>query len=161
MAVSSTSTYVYKDEAEIEELTVASLLNIQGDDSLLQLCEEYRFLAKHSVQRTYQLEFVKCEDPHCHHCNSSPIHAKKLLSFLREYGGGQAFTPIPSNLVPGHFFTWHEMATMAVSGTQQTPELDTGITTGLKGDRLCTAGCKKVFQSTADRDRHYRLIHTV
>ncbi|XP_038052645.1 uncharacterized protein LOC119725325 [Patiria miniata] len=159
VAMDSSSTHHYSDEAKVEELSDASVKKIKADIVLTELAAEYKFLASHSVQRTYQLEFVKCQDSQCHHCSNHPVRAKKLLTFLREFGGGHGFTPVPSDKVPGHFFTWQEMASKAVTGKLKIPALDEGVHSPINGERVCQAGCKKVFVSAADRDRHNRLMH--
>lgn len=150
----------HTDEAKIEELTNASLLKIQRDDSLSSLAEEFQFLSRHSAQRSFQLEFVKCESSSCGHCSKRPIRAKKLITFLREFADGYNFTPKPSEQHPDHFMAWHEMAQRATAGTLQFADVDEGLESPLSGEqRRCKQGCKKVFQSAADMDRHDRLIH--
>ena len=82
------------------------------------------------------------------------------MTFLRKVGGGYVFTPRQSENHPGHFQTWHELATQALSGKLEELTLDNGLGSTLNFQRICMDGkCHKVFQSAADRDRHNRLVH--
>ena len=57
--------------------------------------------------------------------------------------------------------TWSEMARAVPEGTQQLPDIDGGLShpRNYIGQVRCVRGCKKVFQSVADRERHDKLIH--
>ena len=94
VAKKSSLRHPYNDESKVKELTNASL--IYNAPVLSALVEEHQFLAKHSVQHTFSLEFIKCTDQHCNHCTGNPVQVKKLLTFLREFGEGHIFTPTPS-----------------------------------------------------------------
>ena len=96
-------------------------------------------------------------DAGCDHCSSTPVQSKKLMTFLREFAGGCQFTPEKSERFHGHFKTWEEMASLSTIGKLQPQTLDEG----LEGDMICKNGCRKVFQSAADRERHNRLVHKI
>lgn len=158
--VKSASSHIYSDESTIDELTDASKKKIASSNSLKTLAEEYKFLCKHSVQRSYQLEFVKCQETTCRHCSSKPIRARTLMTFLREFGGGCCFTPQSSDKYPGHYKTWEEMASLATARKLKKMDLDEGLSSSLQGEyRRCKHGCRKVFQSRADKDRHDKILH--
>ena len=61
-AVSSSSSNIYADESKVEELNNASKSRTENDEDLLNLTREYKFLTRHAVQRTFQIEFTKCMD---------------------------------------------------------------------------------------------------
>ena len=143
----------------MEELSDASLLKIRNNNTLTILAEEYQFIARHSIQRTFQLEFLKCTDSKCGHCTDKPNRSQKPMTFLRTFGGGHNFNLRISPDFPGHYQTWHSLASAVLEGEITLPSLDEGLSTSMKGARLCTKGRSKVFQSAADRERHDRLLH--
>ena len=81
-AVKSSAKHPYSDADKMEELSDASLLKIRNNNTLTILAEEYQFIARHSIQRTFQLEFLKCTDSKCGHCTDKPIRSQKLMAFL-------------------------------------------------------------------------------
>ena len=54
------------------------------------------------------------------------------------------------------------MAAKAMSGEQVIPQIDEGLS-GVSEDEAirCDMGCRKVFQSNADRNRHIKLVHRI
>lgn len=159
-AVPSGSKHIYDDEKTVEKLKEARVTIINKNNELKEKAKEYKFLDSHAVTRRYVLEFVKCDDERCEHCQSRPVKSNKLMTFLRKTGG----CLLPPMLRPdGHYMPWREMADKVFQGDLEIPELDNELSAPYfhEGSRLCTEGqCRKVFQSRADRERHHKLIHT-
>ncbi len=82
-AVKSSAEHIYQNEADIEALSDGSISRLKNNKDLRKKAREYRFISQHSVQRTYMLEFIKCEDDDWRHYSATPIRAKNLMSFLR------------------------------------------------------------------------------
>ena len=120
------SSHTYKDEATIEKLSKAQVTIIDKDPAQQATNKEFQFLQRHSIQRRYTLEFIKCQDDSCEFCSSRPMRAKKQITFLRE-AGGCLFVPTQSMDFPEHFNTWHELATDAMKGQSTLTKLDQGL----------------------------------
>ena len=145
------SQHVYDDEEEINELSKAHLTIIEADDDLLEKAEEFQFLQRHSVQRRYVIEFIKCQQPDCNHCISNPQQSQKLMTFLN-HTGGCVFPPVRDPQDPDHFMPWPELAAEVFDGHRQVPELDEGLSASYDGDitKCPMENCRKVYQSHAD-----------
>ena len=61
---------------------------------------------------------------------------------------------------PEHYNTWHELAADAMKGQSTLKKLDQGLS-GVDEEETvrCDLGCRMVFQSNADRQRHIKLVH--
>ena len=157
------SKHMYDDEEDINELSKAQLTIINKNEHLQQKAKEFQFLQRHSIQRRYTLEFIKCEDRECDHCSTHPVQSVKLVTFLRETCGC-LFPPMRSaDQDPEQigFKSWTQMANDAFNGRVRVPDLDEGLTSQYEhnGVSRCPHSCRKVYQSNADRERHEKLVH--
>lgn len=61
----------------------------------------------------------------------------------------------------GHYDTFEKIAIEAMFGHFVPPKLDEGLTRyeEIYTTARCQSGCRKVFQSKADRDRHNKLMY--
>ena len=53
---------------------------------LPQLKSDYQFFVKHLNRKSYQMEFIRCDDDKCQHCQSLPARDNHLLDLLRSLG---------------------------------------------------------------------------
>lgn len=144
----------------VKSLSSASARKLQESEELSDIKKEYQFLVNHCCRKTYQLQFARCKQDSCEHCHSTPIRAEKFLSILQK---NDAVLPTPSLSVvhKGHYDTMLEQLSALKCGRKSL-----GIDKGLpslngKSAPLCPFGCRYVFSSQADAERHCRLMdHT-
>lgn len=135
---------------EITEIFLCSQCRkLREIEELADIQKEYQFLVQHCTRKSYQLQFAKCNRDSCNHCRSSPVRAEKYHNYILP-------TPSIDHIHRGHFNTMlQEFSTIKARAL--------GIDKGLpslrgKSAPLCPFGCKYVFSSKADADRHCRLM---
>lgn len=117
--------------------------------------EEMRFLIKHCTRKCHGLEFSKCEDPSCQHCSNNPPKALKFMGSLFRQGC-HSYCPQPDPWFPGSYKTYIRMKGVKFDDShlldKECPSL-TGTWS------VCQKGCRYVFLSKADKERHDKLCH--
>ena len=122
--------------------------------------KELELLNKHSITRSYQLEFYTCRENYCEHCRKQPIRSQALFTSLQETGG-RLVTPTKSQIHNGHYKTALEH--YAILGSNKNmlgiDEGMTSFTNGAAKHLKCKHGCVVVFHSKAACTRHENLLH--
>ncbi|XP_070548150.1 uncharacterized protein [Ptychodera flava] len=147
----------YNDHEDVEKLFKKGIREILTTPAFVNLRQEYVFLVKHCVRRTYMLEFVKCNDPSCSHCSCKPIRAKNLISYIKQMGG-QLPTPGFSHIHAGHYMTWLEMNNYIQHLQQPVVGIDKGCPS-IADVKVCPRGCQYVISSVSDGEKHDFLVH--
>ena len=152
----------YNDYDDVQKLAKCGINAIKSDQSLSLLLKDFLFLLKHAVRRPYQLQFMKCELD-CQHCNTHPVRATNAVEQIRKLGG--QIMPKWSQLHVGHYATLLEI----IHDNEMTGEVlnfaefDTCPSTSARknaGDNIvCNRGCRYIFNSKADEERHNLLVH--
>lgn len=145
----------YRDNNKLDEYVNASSRKVIECPDLKELNALHKFLCKHAVRTTYHCLFAKCSEGSCPDCSLHPVRASRFMTFLRQCGG-RMFTPTPSPYHDGHYLTYHECC-LQQDLHRGLLEPDASIPSG-KPQR-CQAGCKYVFTSQHDEDKHHRQVH--
>ena len=159
--------FTYETERKTHEYETDLLRRAKGKKlsktpELQELKSEYLFLAKHMVKRSYYLQFAKCRDKLCIHCNSYPVTATGFMEDLKVLGGS---IPPPSEslihrkctLFNASYKNLEEMFTEARTHNLQNVEASQP---SFKRGYLkrCPAGCNIILTSTDDMKRHFNLM---
>ena len=137
-------------KAGIQELTT--------HEEYRNLRHELKFLVKHAVSRSYQLEFYKCDGKGCDYCTGNPINSKDLFESLSKTGGRLA-TPTMSEIHLGHYKAALDYYGYSAFPKEHLLEIDEGLPS-LQGNRsMCNYGCAFIFRSNASKLRHEILFH--
>ena len=142
----------------LHRFTNASAKKIREDVQLMELQKIYQFFVKHCNRKSYQIEFVRCQDLTCSHCRSLPIRHNDLYNMINEFHG-TCPAPEPAQFYPGHYKTFLEMIrsqrVQNVAGLNQLKIINNSTSFGICPHKECSYA----FFSKADELRHYRLMN--
>lgn len=146
-----------KDSADAEHEKLIKEMKIKSKKKFQEAHKELKFYLKHFTRSLYKMEFTKCGDVNCD-CMRLPIRAKKYFSFLDSHAG-LIPTPVPC-LSPfdrkNHFRTLLEI--LHAPNSTSSLELDRFAPGG--SPQFCEKGCRYIFFSGVDKDRHDALMHS-
>ena len=145
----------YADHGNLDTFVKSSLRHIAADADMSTVRTLLIFLCKHAVRSRYLTMFLRCTDGSCVSCRSLPCRESGAVDLLRA-NGGRLFTPEPSSKDEGHFMTFSECQLRLATG-KKSPAIDSALCS--REVVLCRYGCKYVFSSKRDEDRHYQLVH--
>ena len=145
----------YTDHQVFEDFSHSSFRAIADDPKLQEMQELLKFLCHHAAKSPYLCSFLRCKTDSCQHCSKLPIRSTSGVVPLLHAAGGRLFTPMPSQYLPGHYSTFLE-ACLALKAGKPLQEINAGISKALS---ICEFGCKNIFMSKRDQDRHHHLVH--
>ena len=118
---------------------------------LPQLKSDYQFFVKHLNRKSYQIEFLRCDDEKCDHCQSLPARNNELLDLVRKFGGS-----FPSPVMGFQNDHYRSLEEVIKINNAQTSTSKPVISTS---HGCCQHdGCNYGFFSLADIDRHNKLM---
>ena len=138
----------------LRNFTKVTAKKLRDEALFKELQDEYKFLVHHCNRKPFQMEFIRCENTACTHCQNLPIRENQLLKCIRHYFGGSLPTPTDSAIFPDHYRTLEEMlyfnSSILSKGSKKLNGLEFGI---------CPyESCNYVFYSKADRECHTLLM---
>jgi len=134
----------------LKDFTNASAKKLASTPEYDNLRDTYTLLVKHANRKSYQLEFVRCQDRECGHCQNLPKRVEnEFLSLIRQFGGSCP-SPQQSEVYSNHYKTFLEMLRVRSSRDKQLSKITKWGT--------CKKGCQYMFFSDADEKRHMRLM---
>ena len=99
----------------IHEFVNSSKTKINSSDELLKMKLKYQFFVKHCNRKAYQLEFIRCNDVNCEHCQSLPNINNQFLEIIKKFGGT---CPSPTSSVilkDHHYLSFEDMLRVNLS----------------------------------------------
>ncbi|XP_064619462.1 uncharacterized protein LOC135482911, partial [Lineus longissimus] len=118
-----------------------------------EYADEFRFILNHCTRRCHGIEYMKCFSHDCSHCTANVIQATTFMQQIHKQGC-MSFSPAPDPAFPGHYQTYLDMKTMTVYD-----KLDNFCPSNTLGS--CGYGCRYVFLSNTDWERHMKFMHPI
>ena len=114
------------------------------------LQQDYQFFVQHGNRKSYQNEFIRCDDKSCDHCDNMPQRNNGFLETIKSFGGT---CPAPEEKLfyPGHYETFLEFVRTAAIPKSQ-------VINNCTENGICSYGCAYAFFSKSDKDNEKMKI---